>query len=170
MPLVPQSCRSDGTLLYWIGDNLDIDDGKRAEDALRKSEKEFRDLIDTISATVWHALPDGSNIYVNKHSVEYSGVSAEQTVGSGWKAVIHPDDLKRHAGKWMEAVATGKPHENEVRFRRSNGQYRWHLDRGVPLRAPPQRELVDVNGIIHEMPTLLKGEATVSSLAMSTHT
>jgi PAS domain S-box-containing protein len=125
---------SDGTLLYWIGDNLDIDDGKRAEDALRKSEKEFRDVIDTISATVWSALPDGSNIYVNKHFVKYSGVSAEQTVGSGWKAVIHPDDLERHAGKWMEAVATGKPHENEVRFRRSDGQYRWHLDRGVPLR------------------------------------
>jgi PAS domain S-box-containing protein len=121
---------NDGTLLFWIGVNLDIDDAN----PLRKSEKELRDVIDTISATVWSALPDGSNIYVNKHSVEYSGVSAEQTVGSGWKRVIHPDDLERHAGKWMEAVATGKPHENEVRFRRSDGQYRWHLDRGVPLR------------------------------------
>jgi PAS domain S-box-containing protein len=54
--------------------------------------------------------------------------------GSGWQAVIHPDDLARHAGKWMEAIATGKPLENEVRLRRSDGQYRWHLDRGVPLR------------------------------------
>jgi PAS domain-containing protein len=34
----------------------------------------------------------------------------------------------------MEAVVTGKPHENEVRSRRSDGQYRWQLDRGVPLR------------------------------------
>jgi PAS domain-containing protein len=34
----------------------------------------------------------------------------------------------------MEAVATGKPHENDVRFRRSDGQYRWHLERGVPFR------------------------------------
>jgi PAS domain S-box-containing protein len=124
----------DGTLLYWIGVNLDIDDAKRAEHALRKSEKELRDAIDTISATVWTALPDGSNAYVNKHFVEYSGLSAEQTAGSGWKAVIHPDDLERHVAKWMEALATGKPHENEVRFRRSDGQYRWHLDRGLPLR------------------------------------
>src|SRR5258707_6469400 len=54
--------------------------------------------------------------------------------GSGWQALIHPDDLERHAGKWMEAVATGKPHEIEVRSRRSDGQYRWQLDRGVPLR------------------------------------
>jgi len=125
---------NDGTLLFWIGVNLDVDDAKRAEDPLRKSEKELRDAIDTISATVWSALPDGSNIYVNKHFVEYSGAPAEQTVGAGWKAKVHPDDLERHAGKWMEAIATGKPLDNEVRFRRSDGQYRWHLDRGVPLR------------------------------------
>jgi len=72
--------------------------------------------------------------HVNKRFVEYSGLSAEQTSGSGWEVVIHPDDLERHEGKWMEAAATGKPHESEVRFRRSDGQYRWHLDRGVPLR------------------------------------
>ena len=125
---------NDGTLLYWIGVNLDIDDTKRAEDALRKSEKELRDVIDTIPAIVWSALPDGSNTYVNKRFVEYSGSSAEQTVGSGWQAAIHPDDLEPQVGKWIEAVATGKPLENEVRFRRSDGQYRWHLDRGVPLR------------------------------------
>jgi PAS domain S-box-containing protein len=107
---------------------------ERQRDALRKSEKELRDVIDTIPATVWSTLPDGSNTYVNRHTVEYQGLSAEQMAGSGWQAVIHPDDLARHAGKWMEAIATGKPLENEVRLRRSDGQYRWHLDRGVPLR------------------------------------
>jgi PAS domain S-box-containing protein len=107
---------------------------ERQRDALRKSEKELRDVIDTIPATVWSALPDGSNAHINKRFVEYTGLSAEQTAGSGWQAAIHPDDLERHAGKWSEAVATGRPHESEARFRRSDGQYRWHLDRGVPLR------------------------------------
>jgi PAS domain S-box-containing protein len=125
---------SDGTLLYWIGVTLDIDDAKRAGDALRKSEKELRDVIDSIPATVWSCLPDGSNTYVNKRFSEYTGSSAEQVAGSGWEALIHPDDLERHAAKWMAAVATGKPHESEVRSRRSDGQYRWQLDRGVPLR------------------------------------
>ena len=125
---------NDGAVLYWIGVNLDIDDAKRAEDALRKNEKELRDAIDTIPALVWSALPDGSNTYVNKRFMEYTGSSAEQTAGSGWRALVHPDDLERHAGKWMEAVASGKPHESEVRSRRSDGQYRWQLDRGAPLR------------------------------------
>jgi PAS domain S-box-containing protein len=103
-------------------------------DALRKSEKELRDVIDTIPALVWSALPDGSNIYVNKRFVEYTGSSGEQVAGSGWQGLIHPDDLERHSSKWMEAVAIGKPHESEVRSRRADGQYRWQLDRGVPLR------------------------------------
>jgi PAS domain S-box-containing protein len=107
---------------------------ERQRDALRKSEKELRDVIDTIPAMVWSTLPNGSNTYVNKRFVEYTGSSAEQTAESGWQALIHPDDLERHAGKWMEAVATGKPHESEVRSRRSDGQYRWQLDRGMPLR------------------------------------
>src|ERR1700722_788544 len=118
---------ADGTVLYWIGVNLEIENQKR-------SERELRDVIDSIPAVVWSTLPDGSNTYVNKRFVEYSGASAEQTAGSGWEALIHPDDLEQHVGKWMEAVATGEPLENEVRSRRSDGQYRWQLDRGVPLR------------------------------------
>jgi PAS domain S-box-containing protein len=132
---------SDGTVLFWIGVNLDIDDAKRAEQALqrseaelRRSEKELREVIDAIPTIAWSALPDGSNAYVSKRFVEYSGLSAEQAAGSGWQAATHPDDLQQHLSKWLASVATGKPHENELRFRRADGQYRWHLDRGVPLR------------------------------------
>src|SRR5260370_6622240 len=114
-------------------DELEIKVAERTSE-LRRSEKELRDVIDTIPAIVWSTLPDGSNTYVNKRFVEYSGSSAEQTAGSGWQTLIHPDDLERHVGKWMEAVATGKPNESEVRSRRSDGQDRWQLDRGVPLR------------------------------------
>src|SRR5579862_6120223 len=115
------------TLLYWIGVNLDIDERKRAE-------QELRDIFDTVPAMVWVARPDGSNTYVNSRYVEYSGMGPAQTAGSGWRAAAHPDDLQRHEGKWRASVASGEPHESEVRFRRADGQYRWHLDRGVPLR------------------------------------
>ena len=57
-----------------------------------------------------------------------------QTAGSGWRAAVHPDDLQKHEGKWRASVASGEPHESEVRFRGADGEYRWHLDRGLPLR------------------------------------
>ncbi len=106
---------------------------ERQRDALLKSEKELRDVIDTIPATVWTTRPDGSNTYVNKHFVEYSGLSAEQATEAGWKAAVHPDDLERQMGKWMDAVATGKPLESEVRLRAADGQYRWQLDQWSPF-------------------------------------
>src|SRR5712664_1097672 len=118
----------------FVGAVTDITEQRHAEAVIREQEAELREVVDSIPAIVWSTLPDGSNTYVNKRFVEYSGSSAEQMAGSGWQALIHPDDLERHAGKWMEAVATGKPHEIEVRSRRSDGQYRWQLDRGVPLR------------------------------------
>jgi PAS domain S-box-containing protein len=118
---------NDGTLLYWVGINLDVEELKRAE-------HELRDIVDTIPAILWVALPDGSNTYANSRFVEYSGFTAAQTAGSGWQATIHPDDLARHDGKWRASAASGEPHESEVRFRRADGQYRWHLDRGLPLR------------------------------------
>jgi PAS domain S-box-containing protein len=118
---------ANGTLLYWIGVNLEIDEQKRAE-------QELRDTFETVPALVWVAQPDGSNTYVNRRYVEYSGMGTAQTAGSGWREAVHPEDLERHEGKWRASVASGDPHESEVRFRGADGQYRWHLDRGVPLR------------------------------------
>ncbi len=119
--------RSDGTLVCWIGINLDIDERKRAE-------QELRDIVDTIPAIVWVGEPDGSNSYVNRRYVEYSGMTPAQTAGWGFRVAAHPDDLQKHEGKWRAAVASGEPHESVVRFRRADGQFRWHLDRGLPLR------------------------------------
>ena len=62
-------------------------------------------------------------------------MSSEKTVGSGWEAAVHPEDLKRYLEKWRASVATGEPFEQEVRFRRAaDGEYRWFLTRAVPLR------------------------------------
>jgi signal transduction histidine kinase len=36
--------------------------------------------------------------------------------------------------EWRISLATGEPFENEVRYRRADGQYRWFLARAVPLR------------------------------------
>jgi formate hydrogenlyase transcriptional activator len=120
--------------LEFVGAVSDISEQRHAEAVIRQQEAELREVIDTIPAVVWSALPDGSNSYANRRSVEYCGMTREQIAGSGWEAGFHPDDLERHKAKWLACVAKGEPCEDEVRFRRADGQYRWHLQRGVPLR------------------------------------
>ncbi len=101
---------------------------------LRRQERKLRDVIETMPTFAWTALPDGSVDFVNHHWQEYTGLSAERTVGSGWQAAVHPADLKLHLEKWRASLASGEPFENEVRYRRAaDGQYRWFLARAVPL-------------------------------------
>jgi PAS domain S-box-containing protein len=102
---------------------------------VRRQEKKLRDVIETIPTFAWTALPDGSEDFVNRHWHEYSGLSAKESVGSGWEAAVHPADLKRHLEKWRASLASDEPFENEVHYRRAaDGQYRWFLARAVPLR------------------------------------
>ena len=101
---------------------------------LRRQEKKLRDVIETIPTFAWTALPDGSIDFVNGNWQRYTGMSNEESAGSGWAAAVHPADLKRDSDKWRTSVKTGAPFENEVRFRRADGEYRWFLVRAVPLR------------------------------------
>ena len=106
---------------------------KRAEDAVRRSERQLRNLIETIPTMVFSIRPDGSTEFVSRNWQEYAGLSLENTTGGGWQTTVHPDDLDTHLNKWRASLAGGQPFENEVRHRSANGEYRWFLVRAVPL-------------------------------------
>ena len=101
---------------------------------LRNQEKKLRDVVETIPSFVWTADPDGSVDFANHHWVEFSGLSAEESVDAGWLQALHPEDRSRHEQKWSASVTSGEPFEIEVRFRGVNGEYRWFLIRAVPMR------------------------------------
>jgi PAS domain S-box-containing protein len=102
---------------------------------LRRQEKKLRDVVETIPTFAWTALPDGAVDFVNHHWVEYTGLSAEKTMGSGWEAAAHPADLPCYVERRRASLAFGEPFEHEVRFRRAaDGEYRWFSSRVVPLR------------------------------------
>jgi PAS domain S-box-containing protein len=123
-----------GKIIKWYGTNIDIEDRKRAEARVGQAETELRLALDTIPALAWSAGPDGSADFVNRGWIEYTNLSLEDTKGSGWSSRIHPDDRANFVEKFLEAVAAGKPYEDEGRIRRADGQYRWFLVRGTPLR------------------------------------
>jgi len=102
---------------------------------LASQEKHLRDVVETIPTMTFTALSDGASTFVNKRWTEYTGLSVEQSSGAGWQCAIHPEDLVRHSEKWRVSVASGQLFEDEARFRcAADGEYRWFLVRGVPLR------------------------------------
>ncbi|HXZ31696.1 MAG TPA: two-component regulator propeller domain-containing protein [Terriglobales bacterium] len=108
---------------------------------LRKQEEKFREAVETMPALAFVAHADGYRSFVNNGWIEYTGIPLEQALGSGWQAVIHPDDLKRVLDKWRTSLVAGEPFEYEMRLRHSDGIYRWFQTRVVPLRDKPGKDV-----------------------------
>jgi PAS domain S-box-containing protein len=109
-------------------------DLKAAEEKTRQAERKVRRVVDNIPALVWTASPDGLSNFFGQRWLEYTGLSPEETLGLGWTATIHPDDLEQLQANFQRAKDEGKPAEAEARMRRADGGYRWFLGRCVPLR------------------------------------
>ena len=112
----------------------DITDRRQTETALRQSEQRHRFILDSIPQKLVTTKPDGSVDYFNPQWMEYTGLTFEQIKDFGWKQFIHPDDVDEHVRGWLNATKTGEVYEHESRFRRADGEYRWHISRGVPMR------------------------------------
>ncbi|HWS87679.1 MAG TPA: PAS domain-containing protein [Pyrinomonadaceae bacterium] len=125
---------ADGKVVRWCVLLTDIDERKRAEEALAASEHNLKLIIDTIPALAWSTGPDGSADFFNQHYLDYVGLSAEQAGGWGWTAALHPDDADGLAASWRRIMASEAPGEAEARLRRHDGEYRWFLFRAHPLR------------------------------------
>ena len=134
VPILLASAAIDESKSRIVGFVLDLTARKHAENALRGSQIELHEIVETIPAIAWTVNADGSNVFVNKRWREYTGLSADQ-VAAGARAVIHPDDKARNAKRRSRSVTTGEPFEDEVRVRSADGAYRWFLVRGVPLKG-----------------------------------
>ena len=95
--------------------------------------QDIRLVVDAIPGLVWLTRPDGSADVFNQRWLEYTGLSPEQAVDSGWKDAIHPDDLLRMLETFHEALHLGRSFEVEGRFRRWDGEFRRFLFRGSAL-------------------------------------
>ena len=125
---------SDGTVLSWCGVLIDIDDRRKAEEALRESEYKLRQIIETVPSLVWSTGPDGESTHLNQRILDYSGMRFEDLLHLGWTKVLHPDDFSRTLDAFNHAIQTGTSYRAVHRLRRADGEYRWHDARGEPLR------------------------------------
>jgi PAS domain S-box-containing protein len=117
-----------GNVVKWFGISIDIDDRKRVESQIRL-------LLDAIPQQIWSGPPDGTLDYCNARWRSFTGLELEELRGAGWQRTLHPDDRERVLKAWRESVTNATPYQQEERHRRADGQYRWFLTRGVPLRG-----------------------------------
>jgi PAS domain S-box-containing protein len=112
----------------------DITERKRADEALRASEDQFRTMANSIPQLAWMAHADGFIFWYNQRWHDYTGTTPEQMEGWGWQSVHDPDVLPKVLEGWRAAIATGQPFEMEFPLRGADGQFRMFLTRVQPLK------------------------------------
>jgi PAS domain-containing protein len=103
---------SDGEVLSWYGVLIDIDDRRRAEEALRESESRLRQIIETVPSLLWSLGPDGEQTQLSQRALDYIGVRFEDLLNlGGWTKFLHPDDLAETADAFSHSMQTGTSYQ-----------------------------------------------------------
>jgi PAS domain S-box-containing protein len=143
-PVLNQS----GELVEFVGTSMDVteqwkartelekafEEIKQRTEAARRSERELRDVVNTVPAHVWSTSPEGQVDFVNDRWLQFTGLAWDEASGWKWEAVLHPDDRTSVVADWHTAIKNGQAMESEARVRRADGEYCWWFIRNVPLR------------------------------------
>lgn len=129
-----------GNVVKWYGIIIDIEDRKRAEDALRASEARLQDserqlqqIVSSIPGLAWSSDSCGATTFWSQQYLDYAGLRSEEVLGWAFLDHIHPDDRDHILEVWSATLQSGAPGEAEARLRRADGQYRWFLIRASPF-------------------------------------
>ena len=136
-----------GNVVKWYGAGTDIEDRKRAEQALEEaqaallaSEHNLNLIINSLPVLVWSARPDGSADFVNQSWWEYAGKPADDILEWGFLHLYHPDDVAGMVEIWKRDLEHSDHTALKGRIRGADGQYRWFYFAG--------RKLTDANGVV----------------------
>jgi PAS domain S-box-containing protein len=148
-----------GRIIQWYGLAHDVDDQVRAEEALRRSLRQHRQLIDAVPTQIWSLKPDGEPAYMNKTMLDYMGMKVEDYDRKKGLPdalrTIHPEDRPSVMAGILNSLSTGEPLELQWRNRRWDGAYRWTNGCATPLRDENGSIIhwYGVNVDIHDMVT-----------------
>lgn len=119
----------DGVFVFGI----DVTDSVKVKLKLESSENKYASILNAIPHIAWTNSTDVVINFVNQHWFDYSGLKVEETVYWGWEDAVYEKDYAVAKAKLRSIVESGSQGEFELRYRRADGEYRWHLCRVQPV-------------------------------------
>ena len=141
--------RADGTVEWtrwecrpWYGANGSIDgiivytevitERVQAEEALRKSEEKFKNLVETISDVIFEVDAQGTVTYVSPSGLKIWGGTMNDVVGKNFIEFVHPDDREQLVNRFVE-LQQGIERPMIYRFVDPSGRILWGRSNSTPI-------------------------------------
>jgi PAS domain S-box-containing protein len=123
-----------GNIVRWYGTCTDIEDRRRAEEALRDSEKRFRDFSEASADWYWETGPDHRFTFIPVERPEFPDVENRDQLGlTRWEIAA---DFDTEPAKWQEHIGVldnHKPFRNFIyQIRLKDGATMYAAVSGIP--------------------------------------
>jgi PAS domain S-box-containing protein len=122
----------DGTPARFDGINYDITQYKRAEEALRASECQYRRLVETSNDGIWVIDNENGTSFVNKRMAEMLGCTVQEMSGASLFDFMD-SDVEAVARSNVERRRQGIAEQHDFKFRRKDGSCFWALVSTNPI-------------------------------------
>ncbi len=110
----------------------DITERRRAEEALRESEKKYRELVEDINDVIYAVDVEARITYVSPTIERHSGYSPAELIGRPSTEFVHPDDLPI-VMEGLQRNLSGNPKPNEYRLLDKSGRIHWVRSLSQPI-------------------------------------
>jgi PAS domain S-box-containing protein len=123
-----------GKLTIMRGIVQDVTERKQAEAMLRASEERFRRMANSSPILIWITDATGEPTFINQSWLDFTGLDPAQTMMyEDWISIIHPDDRETASVAYYKNIKVHEAITTEYRLRSANGDWRWILDKSMPL-------------------------------------
>lgn len=122
--------------VVWItllGEHADV-----VASDLQSNLTDFRTICDRLPHLLWSVNDKGEADYFSKSFYEFTGLTEEQSMGTGYTQAIDEGDMRGIWERFAKASENKTDFTAEARYRRQDGQWTW-----MSVRAKAMR---DING------------------------
>ncbi|MGB8212589.1 MAG: PAS domain S-box protein [Anaerolineales bacterium] len=130
--------------------------------ALQESERTYQMLAQISPVGIFRTDLNGSTTYVNPQWCQISGLSADQALGDGWLAAVHPDDKEKISRGWRESALRHQPSFSDYRFIRPDGTIAWVMGQALP-EMNPENQVIGYVGTITDITDRKRAEAALQA-------